>query len=139
MNLPGKRLLLGTTITAAALGVGGFAYAAGNDPAPDQGYVTVEEGPGSGTTSQGADNGQGTTSPGDRSSANPQGRDGAARDGKDCPDKAGQPGSAEGQGAQPSLPDQSQTQPDQGQAQPDQGEVQPIQPEQQPDDVASNA
>ncbi|MFI5714109.1 hypothetical protein [Kribbella sp. NPDC051620] len=45
MNLPGKRLLLGTAIAAAALGVGGVAYAAGNDPAPDQGYVTVEEGP----------------------------------------------------------------------------------------------
>jgi hypothetical protein len=44
MNLPGKRLLLGTAVAAAALGVGGFAYAAGNDPAPDQGYVTIEDG-----------------------------------------------------------------------------------------------
>lgn len=51
MNLPGKRLLLGTAIAAAALGVGGVAYAAGNDPAPDQGYVTVEEGPSAGTPS----------------------------------------------------------------------------------------
>ena len=31
MNLPGKRLLLGT------------AYAAGNDPVPDHGYVTIED------------------------------------------------------------------------------------------------
>ncbi|MEV8373744.1 hypothetical protein AB0P21_13445 [Kribbella sp. NPDC056861] len=45
MNLPGKRLLLGTAIAVAALGAGGVAYAAGNDPAPEQGYVTVEEGP----------------------------------------------------------------------------------------------
>ncbi|MEV6413316.1 hypothetical protein [Kribbella sp. NPDC051718] len=50
MNLPGKRLLLGTAIAAAALGVGGVAYAAGDDPAPDQGYVTVEEGPGTPST-----------------------------------------------------------------------------------------
>ena len=42
MNLPGKRLLLGTAVAAAALGVGGFAYAAGNDPVPDHGYVTIE-------------------------------------------------------------------------------------------------
>ncbi len=42
MNLPGRRLLLGTAVAAAALGVGGFAYAAGNDPIPDHGYVTIE-------------------------------------------------------------------------------------------------
>ncbi|NEA31491.1 hypothetical protein [Streptomyces sp. SID13031] len=94
MNLPGKRLLLGTAIAAAALGVGGVAYAAGNDPAPDQGYVTVEEGPSAGTPS---------TTPSDGSSAAPQGRDGTARDGKDCPDKAGSGGQ---QGAQPSQPEQ---------------------------------
>jgi hypothetical protein len=44
MNIPGKRLILGTAVAAAALGVGGIAYAAGNDPAPEQGYVTVEDG-----------------------------------------------------------------------------------------------
>ena len=44
MNLPGKRVILGTAIAAAALGVGGgIAYAAGDDPAPEQGYVTIEE------------------------------------------------------------------------------------------------
>ena len=42
MNLRGKRLLLGTAVAAAALGVGGYAYAAGNDPIPDHGYVTIE-------------------------------------------------------------------------------------------------
>ncbi|TDD58270.1 hypothetical protein E1263_19845 [Kribbella antibiotica] len=63
MNIPGKRILLGTAVAVATLGVGGFAYAAGNDPAPDQGYVTVEEG--TPTTAQ-----QGS-------------------DGRDCPDKQG--------------------------------------------------
>lgn len=44
MNFPGKRVLLGSAVAVAALGVGGFAYAAGNDPVPSQGYVTVEDG-----------------------------------------------------------------------------------------------
>ena len=45
MKLPVKRLLLGSAVAVAALGAGGIAYAAGNDPAvPEQGYVTVEEG-----------------------------------------------------------------------------------------------
>ena len=39
-----KRLILGAAIVVAALGAGGVAYAANNDPAPEQGYVTVEEG-----------------------------------------------------------------------------------------------
>ncbi|WBQ04126.1 hypothetical protein [Kribbella sp. CA-293567] len=84
MNLPGKRLLLGTAIAVAALGAGGVAYAAGNDPAPEQGYVTVEEGS--------ATSGQST---------------------RDCPEKdgsGGQQGGAE-QGAQPSQP-QGEQQPD---------------------------
>lgn len=71
MNFPGKRILLGTAVAVAALGVGGFAYAAGNDPAPDQGYVTVEEG-----------TPQPSTGPAD-------GTGSAAQDGRDCPDKQG--------------------------------------------------
>jgi hypothetical protein len=43
MNLPGKRLILGSAVAVAALGVGGIAYAAGNDPVPEQGYVTVDD------------------------------------------------------------------------------------------------
>ncbi|MER7244176.1 hypothetical protein [Kribbella sp. NPDC000426] len=39
-----KKLILGTAVVAAALGAGGVAYAATNDPAPEQGYVTVEDG-----------------------------------------------------------------------------------------------
>ncbi|MEU4396747.1 hypothetical protein [Kribbella sp. NPDC023855] len=103
MNLPGKRLLLGTAVAAAALGVGGFAYAAGNDPSPDQGYVTVEEGPATAGNTSGTETGPGTGTA-------PNGT-GAARDGKDCPDKggAGQGGGTEG--AQPSQPEQSQTNP----------------------------
>ncbi|MEV6282476.1 hypothetical protein [Kribbella sp. NPDC051770] len=86
MNFPGKRVLLGSAVAVAALGVGGFAYAAGNDPAPSQGYVTVEDG----ATSPSPSTGQGN-------SAQP-------RDGRDCPEKSGQ-----GQGqAQPSQPEQSQ-------------------------------
>jgi hypothetical protein len=72
MNLPGKRLLLGTAVAAAALGVGGFAYAAGNDPAPDQGYVTVEND----AATPSADPSTGPST-------------GTQRDGRDCPDKTG--------------------------------------------------
>ena len=43
MNIPGKRLILGTAVVVAALGAGGVAYAANDDPAPEQGYVTVED------------------------------------------------------------------------------------------------
>ena len=39
-----KRLILGGAMVVAALGAGGVAYAATNDPAPEQGYVTVEDG-----------------------------------------------------------------------------------------------
>ncbi|MGC4942517.1 hypothetical protein [Kribbella sp. DT2] len=72
MNFPGKRVLLGSAVAVAALGVGGFAYAAGNDPAPTQGYVTVEDD----ATTPSPSTGQGTE-------AQP-------RDGKDCPEKSGQ-------------------------------------------------
>lgn len=102
MNLPGKRVLLGTAVAAAALGVGGFAYAAGNDPAPGQGYVTVEEGPATTGDTSGTETGPGTgTAP-----------NGAALDGKDCPDKGGSGGGTEGaQPSQPSQPEQSQADP----------------------------
>lgn len=106
MNLPGKRLLLGTAVAAAALGVGGFAYAAGNDPSPEQGYVTVEEGPATTGDTSGTESGPGTGTA-------PNGT-GAARDGKDCPDKggSGQGGGTEGaQPSQPSQPEQSQADP----------------------------
>ncbi|TDD18818.1 hypothetical protein E1218_25215 [Kribbella turkmenica] len=87
MNIPGKRLILGTAVAVAALGVGGIAYATTSDPAPEQGYVTVEDGattPSPGTPSEGT----------------------AGRDGRDCPEKDGT-GQGEGQGeqAQPSQPD----------------------------------
>jgi hypothetical protein len=38
-----KRLILGAAIVVAAFGAGGVAYAATDDPAPEQGYVTVED------------------------------------------------------------------------------------------------
>ncbi len=87
MNFPGKRVLLGSAVAVAALGVGGFAYAAGSDPVPSQGYVTVEDG----ATTPSPGTGQGT--------------EGQTRDGRDCPEKSG------GQ-AQPSQPEQSQSQTD---------------------------
>ena len=37
-----KRLILGAAIVVAAFGAGGVAYAATDDPAPEQGYVRVE-------------------------------------------------------------------------------------------------
>jgi hypothetical protein len=89
MNLPGKRILLGSAIATAALGVGGIAYAAGNDPAPEQGYVTIEDG-------------ATTPSPGQSSSPD------SGRNGADCPEK-------NGSGTQQAQPEQSQTDP-QGQA-----------------------
>lgn len=97
MNLPGKRLLLGTAVAAAALGVGGFAYAAGNDPAPEQGYVTIEND----ATTPSADPSTGPST-------------GTQRDGRDCPEKNGT-----GEGTQP------QTQPEQTQpSQPEQADPQ---------------
>jgi hypothetical protein len=71
MNFPGKRVLLGSAVAVAALGAGGFAYAAGTeDPAPSQGYVTVEEG--ATTPSPGTSEGQAQQ-----------------RDGRDCPETNG--------------------------------------------------
>ena len=105
MNLPGKRLLLGTAVAAAALGVGGFAYATGDDPAPDQGYVTVEEGPATTGDTSGTETGPSTGTA-------PNGT-GATLDGRDCPDKGtGQQG---GGTAQPTQPEQTQPE---GQANP---------------------
>ncbi|MEV5963368.1 hypothetical protein AB0L70_16475 [Kribbella sp. NPDC051952] len=39
-----RRLVLGGAIVVAALGAGGVAYAASDDPTPEQGYVTVDDG-----------------------------------------------------------------------------------------------
>jgi hypothetical protein len=90
MNFPGKRVLLGSAVAVAALGAGGFAYAAGTeDPAPSQGYVTVEDG-------------ATTPSPGTGQS------EGQARDGRDCPEKDGTQGQAQPEQSQP-----EQTQPEQ--------------------------
>ena len=112
MNLPGKRLLLGTAVAAAALGVGGIAYAAGNDPAPEQGYVTIEDG--ATTPSPGADP---STGPGQG-----QNGSGAQRDGRDCPEKNGSGTESPGtEGSQPTQPEQTQpeqSQPQQSQADP---------------------
>lgn len=64
MRKPTRRMAtIATAGAAVALGIGGFAYAAGDDPAPpEQGYVVVENGPDG--TDTGADSG-----------------------GQDCPDK----------------------------------------------------
>jgi hypothetical protein len=97
MNLPGKRLVLGVAVAAAALGVGGVAYAATDDPAPEQGYVTIEEDATTPSPSTGAENGR------------QNGQQNGTR--ADCPEKNG---AGEGQ-AQPSQPEQTQpeqTQPD---------------------------
>ncbi|ONI78435.1 hypothetical protein BWI15_00735 [Kribbella sp. ALI-6-A] len=83
MNFPGKRVLLGSAVAVAALGVGGFAYAAGTeDPAPSQGYVTVEED--ATTPSPGTSQGQAQQ-----------------RDGRDCPEKDGNQGQAQPDQTQP--------------------------------------
>jgi hypothetical protein len=88
-----KGTIIGTAVAGGvvALGLGGVAYAAGNDPAtPEQGYVVVEDGPGTTATTPG--------------------QEGQSTDGRDCPDKQGQ---ADGQGDGQETP--SQTDP-QGQA-----------------------
>jgi hypothetical protein len=94
MNVPAKRLILGAAVAVAALGVGGVAYAAADDPAPEQGYVTIEEDattPSPGTTQE---------------------RNGTR---EDCPEKNGQ-GQGEAQPSQPSQPEQTQpSQPEQTQ------------------------
>jgi hypothetical protein len=100
MNFPGKRVLLGSAVAVAALGVGGFAYAAGNDPVPSQGYVTVEDGA--------------TTPSADPSTGPSQGTEGQVRDGRDCPEKSG--GQAQPEQTQPSQPEQSQQADPQGNA-----------------------
>ena len=103
MNLPGKRLILGAAVAAAALGIGGVAYATTDDPAPEQGYVTIEEDATTPSPSTGADNGR---------------QDGTRAD---CPEKNGQ---GEGQQTQP------ETQPSQPESQPSQPEqTQPSQPD----------
>lgn len=99
MNLPGKRLLLGTAIATAALGAGGLAYAAGDDPSPQQGYVTIEDG--ATTPSPGTPDGtapqQGTPEQGQRNGA-------------DCPEKDGTGGSGQGQGEPSQEPSQADPQ-----------------------------
>ena len=120
MNLPGKRLLLGSAVAVAALGVGGIAYATTNDPAPEQGYVTIEDG--ATTPSPGQQNGeQGNGTEGQGTPGNGS----AGRNGADCPEKNGSgqgQGQGEGQQTQPSQP-----------------ETQPSQPEQTQPDAAENA
>ena len=118
MNLPGKRLLLGSAVAVASLGVGGIAYAATNDPAPDTGYVTIEDGATTPSPGYGSEGPQGNGSEG---SGTPNGT--AGRNGADCPDKNGA-GQGQGQGQQ---------------TQPSQPGTQPSQPEQTPSDAAENA
>ncbi len=91
MNFPGKRVLLGSAVAVAALGVGGFAYAAGSDPVPSQDYVTVEDG---------------ATTPS-------RGTVGQAGDGRDCPEKDGTQGQAQPEQSQPEQSQPEQTQPEQ--------------------------
>jgi hypothetical protein len=108
-------------VAVAALGVGGIAYAATDDPAPEQGYVTIEDGattPSPSTTSSPST----TPSPGTGQQQN------GTRE--DCPEKNGQ-GQNQGEGQQT----QPETQPSQPQTQPSQPEqTQPSQP-----DAAENA
>ena len=77
-----KKLILGTAVVVAALGAGGVAYAAGNDPAPEQGYVTVDE---------------------DATTPAPQQQNGTR---EDCPEKNGGQGQGN-QGEQPAQPEQN--------------------------------
>jgi hypothetical protein len=114
MNVPGKRILLGSAVVMAALGVGGIAYAANNDPTPEQGYVTIEDG--ATTPSPGTQNGDSTqgygTPPGSNSQEGTNGRG-------DCPEKNGSGQQGESQPSQPqeTQPSQpQQTQPEQDQA-----------------------
>jgi len=93
MNVPGKRLILGAAVAVAALGVGGVAYAAADDPAPEQGYVTIEDG---------------ATTPSPGTTPQQNGTRG------DCPEKNGQ-GQGQGEGQGEAQPSQPQTQPEQTQ------------------------
>ncbi|MEI8409025.1 MULTISPECIES: hypothetical protein [unclassified Kribbella] len=127
MNVPGKRLILGAAVAVAALGVGGIAYAATDDPAPEQGYVTIEEGattPSPGTGSENGQQGNGTEGQGTPGSGS------AGRNGADCPEKNGQ---GQGEQTQPSQPQTQPSQPEQTQP------SQPSQPEQTQPDAAENA
>ena len=76
MKLPVKRLILGSAVAVAALGAGGIAYAAGNDPAvPEQGYVTVDDGATTPSPSKdcpeknGSGTGEGTAQPSEQNPA----------------------------------------------------------------------
>ena len=86
MNLTGRtRLVVGTVVAsgAVALGIGGLAYATGDDPAPDQGYVTFD------------DSADGTTPAPNTQGTNP--RQGDTPD-RDCPEKDGTSTSPQDQG-----------------------------------------
>ena len=79
---------------AVAAGIGGIAYGVGGDSVPEQGYVVVEDGPGTGTSSQ----------------------DGSTAD-HDCPERDGSGGSdgSGGESTEP-TPDSSATTDPDGQA-----------------------
>ncbi|NIK59028.1 hypothetical protein [Kribbella shirazensis] len=85
MNIPGKRLIVGSAVAVAALGIGGVAYAAGGDPTPEQGYVVVEDG----ATTPSPSQENGTQENGTR---------------EDCPEKNGQGQGEQGQAEQPTQP-----------------------------------
>jgi len=91
-QLTGRKgvLLGGIAAATVALGIGGVAYAVGDDPAPQQGYVTVEDAPST------------TPAPG-ATSENSQGYD--------CPEKdgtGGTQGQAQGDGTPESSDPQGQ-------------------------------
>ena len=77
-----KRLVLGGAIVVAALGAGGVAYAATDDPAPEQGYDRVDN---------------------DATTPSPQQQNGTR---EDCPEKNGGQGQGN-QGEQPAQPEQN--------------------------------
>jgi hypothetical protein len=86
-----KRLVFGTAIVVAALGAGGVAYAASNDPAPEQGYVTVDNDATTPSPSPSAGTGDGTT----------------GRNGIDCPEKNGSDSTNGTSPSQPAQPEQN--------------------------------
>ncbi|MFF1818456.1 hypothetical protein ACFVWG_14235 [Kribbella sp. NPDC058245] len=153
MNIPGKRLVLGAAVAVAALGAGGVAYAVGgDDPAPEQGYVTYDQGAaadqGTAATPSPSTSAASTSAPStsvpstsvpsapapstpDQSTApSTKPKQGDGRHRGDCPDKNG----SQGRPARPTQPAQP-TQPQQTEpAQPQQ--TQPAQPEQNPADDA---
>jgi hypothetical protein len=137
MNIPGKRLVLGAAVAVAALGAGGVAYAVGgDDPAPEQGYVTYDQSaaddqgtaatpsPSTPEPSTSVPSAPAPSTPDQSTAPSTKPKQGDGRHRGDCPDKNG----SQGRPTQPTQPQQTEP------AQPQQ--TQPAQPEQNPADDA---